>query len=75
MHEIDLVLLEDDPAPEILQKENQLSESVAEPARRADLRVIAGIIAARQFSEEIIRQYFKLEPPNVTRKHDLFRTS
>jgi hypothetical protein len=60
-----LPLFYDVPDPGILEVENQLIEEVADPQQRLELKSIGSIIAARQFSEEIIRQYLKLEFPMI----------
>jgi predicted transposase YdaD len=44
---------------------NQLIETVADPQQRLELKSLGAIIAARYFSDEIIRQYLKLEFPMV----------
>jgi hypothetical protein len=49
------------PDPSILVVENQLIESLPDPQQRAELKSIGAIIASRYFSEEIIKQYLKLE--------------
>lgn len=60
-----LPLFYDVPDPGILEVENQLIEEVADPQQRLELKSIGSIIAARHFSEEIIRQYLKLEFPMI----------
>jgi len=57
-----LPLFYDDPDPDILSVVNHLVEGVADPQQCLELKSISAIIAERYFSEELIRQYFKLEP-------------
>jgi len=57
-----LLLFYDDPDPGILAVVNLLIEGVADPQQCLELKSISAIIAERYFSEELIRQYFKLEP-------------
>ncbi|MGH7600125.1 MAG: DUF4351 domain-containing protein [bacterium] len=60
-----LLLFYDDPDPSILVVENQLIELVPDPQQRLELKSIGAVIAARHFSEEIIKQYLKLEFPMI----------
>jgi len=57
-----LLLFYDDPDPGVMGEVNDLVEGVADPQQRLELKSISAIIAARYFSDELIRQYFKLEP-------------
>jgi len=57
-----LFLFYDDPDPGMLSVVNDLVEGVADPQQCLELKSISAIIAARYFSDELIRQYFKLEP-------------
>ncbi|MEK7729393.1 MAG: DUF4351 domain-containing protein [candidate division KSB1 bacterium] len=56
-----LALFEDEPGIEVLQTENRLIEGVADTEQRMELKAVAAIVAARKFSEELIRQYLNLE--------------
>lgn len=56
-----LTLLEKDPGPEILQQMNTIIETVADPEQRLELKSLGAIVAARTFSEELIKQYLTLE--------------
>ncbi len=56
-----LALFEDEPDFSVLQTENQLIDSIADPEQRMELKAVAAIVAARKFSEELIRQYLNLE--------------
>ncbi len=60
-----LLLFYDTPDPRILEVENQLIETVADPEQRLELKSIGAIIASRYFSEEIIKQYLTLEFPMI----------
>jgi predicted transposase YdaD len=60
-----MLLFYDVPDPGILEVANQLIETVADPQQRLELKSLGAIIAARYFSDEIIRQYLKLEFPMV----------
>lgn len=53
------------PDLSILEVENRLIEDVADPQRRLELKGIGAIIAARHFSEEIIKQFLKLDFPMI----------
>jgi hypothetical protein len=67
-----LLLFYDAPEPVILEVENQLIEAVDDPQQRLELKSIGAIIAARHFSEEIIKQYLKLEFPMI-RETNVFK--
>ncbi len=54
-------LFEDEPGIEVLQTENHLIDGVADIEQRMELKAVAAIVAARKFSEELIRQYLNLE--------------
>jgi hypothetical protein len=56
-----MLLFYDVPDPGILEVANQLIETVADPQQRLELKSIGAIIASRYFSEEIIKQYLRLE--------------
>jgi predicted transposase YdaD len=67
-----LLLFYTAPDPRILEVENQLIETVEDPEQRLELKSIGAIIAARYFSEEIIKQYLKLEFPMI-RETNVFK--
>lgn len=60
-----LLLFYDAPDPGILATVNQLIETVADPEQRLELKSLGALIAVRHFSEEIIKQYLKLEFPMI----------
>lgn len=63
-----LPLFYEEPKTEILGIENELIESVNTENERLELKSVAAIIGARKFSEEIIKQYLKLEYPMIREK-------
>ncbi len=58
-----LSLLEDDPAPQVLEVEKQLIETIPEPERQAELKAVAALLATRKFQDEVIKQVLRLEIP------------
>ncbi len=56
-----LPLFEKDPGPEVLQQMNSIIETVPDLEQRLELKSLGAIIAARSFSEELIKQYLTLE--------------
>ncbi len=66
-----LALCEDEPDVEVLQTENRLIESVSDAEQRMELKAVAAIVAARKFSEELIKQCLNLEV-NMIRETTIF---
>jgi len=60
-----LPLFEDEPNPRILEIENDLLNTISDPQQRIELKSLGAIIAARQFGEELIKQYLNLEFPMI----------
>ncbi len=60
-----LPLFEDEPAVEVLEKVNELIETVTDPAERLELKSLGAIIASRSFAEEVIKKVLRLEFPMV----------
>lgn len=66
-----LALFEDEPGIEVLETENRLIDGVADSEQRIELKAVAAIVAARKFSEELIKQYLNLEV-NMIRETTIF---
>ncbi len=67
-----LPLFDDDPDPGILAIINELIDGVEDPQQVLELKSVGAVIAERYFSEELIKQYLKLDFPMI-RETSIFK--